>query len=87
MDAHTFFLDCPAYIDRDGTARCGLPAAVEYSYRLGSTDGALRGVKIRCPRGHWFSGLVDVLTVPAASPLDVIADAPRAGMAARVSPR
>jgi hypothetical protein len=87
MDAHTFFLDCPAYIGRDGAARCGLPAAVEYSYRLGSTDGALTGVKIRCPRGHWFSGPVDALTVPAAAPPEVAADAPRAGIAARVSPR
>ena len=22
------FLDCPAYLDEDGTARCGLPAEV-----------------------------------------------------------
>ena len=87
MDAHTFFLDCPAYTDRDGTARCGLPAAVENSYRLGSTDGAVTSVKIRCPRGHWFSGPVDALTVPAASAPDVAAGAPRAGIAARVSPR
>ncbi len=23
------FLDCPAYLDRDGAVRCGLPAEVE----------------------------------------------------------
>ena len=67
MDSDTAFFDCPAYIDRDGTARCGLPAAVEYRYRLGSTDGAVTAVKIRCPQGHWFSGPVDALTMPAAS--------------------
>ena len=67
MDSDTAFFDCPAYIDRDGTARCGLPAAVEHRYRLGSTDGAVTAVKIRCPRGHWFSGPVDALTMNAAS--------------------
>ena len=67
MDSDTAFFDCPAYIDRDGTARCGLPAAVEYRYRLGSTDGAVTAVKIRCPQGHWFSGPVDALTMHAAS--------------------
>ncbi len=66
MDADTIFLDCPAYTDPRGTARCGLPAAVEDRYRLGSTDGAVTGVRIRCPRGHWFSGPVDALTTHAA---------------------
>ena len=67
MDADTTFLDCPAYIDGNGAARCDLPAAVESRYTLGSTDGAVTAVKIRCPRGHWFSGPVDALTIPAAS--------------------
>ena len=67
MDSETIFLDCPAYIDRYGTARCGLPAAVEDRYTLGSTDGAVTAVKIRCPQGHWFSGPVDALTMHAAS--------------------
>ena len=26
------FLDCPAYLDRDGTLRCALPAEVEDRY-------------------------------------------------------
>ena len=69
MDAGTTFFDCPAYLDRDGTARCGLPAAVEDRYTLGSTDGAVTGVKIRCPQGHWFSGPVDALIMHAAPAL------------------
>jgi hypothetical protein len=72
MDANTTFLDCPAYLDRDGTLRCGLPAEVEDRYALGSTDGAVTGLKIRCPRGHWFSGAVDGLTtgLPASAGTD-----------------
>jgi hypothetical protein len=65
MDTGVTFLDCPAYLDTHGTARCGLPAMVEYRYRIRSTDGMLDGVKIRCPRDHWFLGPVDALTVPA----------------------
>jgi hypothetical protein len=61
MDANAIFLDCPAYIDRDGTERCGLPAEVQDRYTLGSTDGAVTGLKVRCPKGHWFSGAVDAL--------------------------
>jgi hypothetical protein len=67
MDADTTFFDCPAYLNGDGTVRCGLPAAVEDSYTLGSTDGPVTSVKIRCPQGHWFSGPVDSLTVPVAA--------------------
>ena len=50
MNAELMFMDCPAYMDRHGTARCGLPAAVECRYTLSSVDGPLEGVKIRCPR-------------------------------------
>ncbi|HEY1324909.1 MAG TPA: hypothetical protein VGF32_31930 [Streptosporangiaceae bacterium] len=56
------FLDCPAYLDRRGTVRCGLPAEVEYRYTVGSTDGPLESAKISCPRGHWFNGLIESLT-------------------------
>ncbi len=85
MDADSIFLDCPAYTDRNGTTRCGLPTAVEDRYTLGSTDGAVTGVRIRCPAGHWFSGPVDALTIHAASAPDVAApdvagDASRAGV-------
>ena len=56
------FMDCPEFSDRHGTARCGLPAAVEYRYTVSSMEGLLESVKIRCPRGHWFSGPVEALT-------------------------
>jgi len=55
------FLNCPAYLDNDGAARCGLPAEVEYWYTLESSAGALQSVKIRCPRDHWFNGPVEYL--------------------------
>jgi hypothetical protein len=62
MDAGMMFLDCPAYRDRRGAARCGLPAEVEYRYTLGSTDGSLESAKIRCPAGHVFNGPLESLT-------------------------
>ena len=64
MDTGVTFLDCPAYLDRHGTARCGLPAVVEYRYPIRSTEGTLDGAKIRCPRGHWLLGQVDAMTLP-----------------------
>ena len=85
MGSDLTFFDCPAYIDRDGTACCGLPAAVEDRYRLGSTDGPVTAVKIRCPQGHWFSGPVDALTMHAAPARDVAAGATQAGIATHVS--
>jgi hypothetical protein len=71
MDTTVMFLDCPAYLDRTGASRCGLPAAVEYRYTMQSTDGPLESAKIRCPRGHCFNGPLDSLVLdktPAASP-------------------
>jgi hypothetical protein len=56
------FLDCPAYLDRRGTVRCGLPAAVEDRYTMTSTDGPLESARIRCPDGHMFNGPVESLT-------------------------
>ena len=84
MDASATFLDCPAYMNENGTVRCGLPAVVEDSYTLDSTDGPVTSVKIQCPAGHWFSGPVAVLTVHADA-----APTPSAPVAvpARVSPR
>ena len=68
MDTGVTFLDCPAHldrhVDRHGTARCGLPAVVEYRYPIRSTEGMLDGVKIRCPRRHWFLGPVEALVMP-----------------------
>jgi len=62
MEADVTFLDCPAYLDRRGTARCGLPAEVAYCYALGSTDGPLDSAKIHCPAGHVFNGPLESLT-------------------------
>jgi len=62
------FLDCPAYADRTGAKRCGLPAEFESRYIIWSSDGPLESAKIRCPRGHWFNGPMDSLIVPASQP-------------------
>ena len=59
MDASVMFLDCPAYLDSRGVARCGLPAAVEYRYMMSSTGGPLESARIRCPRGHVFNGSLE----------------------------
>lgn len=63
MDSYVMFVDCPEYMDKQGTARCGLPAEVLYRYNFTSTDGPLESAKIRCPRGHWFNGLIESLIV------------------------
>jgi hypothetical protein len=62
MYDEVMFLDCPAYLDRHGAARCGLPAEVEDRYTMRSTDGPLESARIRCPRGHWFNGPIASLT-------------------------
>ena len=56
------FLDCPAYMDQHGAARCGLPTVVEDRYTVTSTDGPLESARIRCPRGHHFNGPLESLT-------------------------
>jgi hypothetical protein len=63
MDTQVIFLDCPEYLDTQGTARCGLPAEVLYRYNSTSTDGPLESVKISCARGHWFNGAIESLAV------------------------
>ena len=55
------FLDCPAYLDRDGTARCGLPAEVRCRFVMRSTDGPIECAMIRCPVGHGFNGAIESL--------------------------
>ena len=62
MDADMIFMDCPAYMDKHGAVRCGLPAEVEHRYTVRSSDAPLECAKIRCPRGHWFNGPVESLT-------------------------
>ena len=56
------FLDCPAYLDRDGTMRCALPAEVRCRFTMRSTDGPIECAIIRCPAGHWFNGAIESLT-------------------------
>ena len=63
MDASTMFLDCPAYMNKTGSVRCGLPAEVEDRYLMRSTDGPLESARIRCPLGHWFNGPIESLTL------------------------
>ena len=63
VEGEAMLIDCPAFLGHDG-ARCGLPAEVEARYTFRSTDGPLESAKIRCPRGHWFNGLIESLTAP-----------------------
>jgi hypothetical protein len=49
MDSYLMFLNCPAYMDKNGAARCGLPAEVHCRYTMNSTDGPLESAKISCP--------------------------------------
>jgi hypothetical protein len=56
------FLDCPAYLNQDGTVRCGLPAEATCPYPMRSTDGPLEGVRISCPAGHHFNGTIESLS-------------------------
>jgi hypothetical protein len=71
------YLDCPAYLDEHGAVRCGLPATVEGSYTMSSSDRPLAAVRIRCPAGHFFNGPIELLTWEKN--LDVTAEAARAG--------
>lgn len=57
------FLDCPAYLDAEGNARCGLPAEVRYRFTMSSTDGPLESAMIECPLGHFFNGPIESLTL------------------------
>jgi hypothetical protein len=56
------FLDCPAYLDPDGSVRCGLPAEVRCRFTMCSTDGPVESATIRCPAGHYFCGAIESLT-------------------------
>lgn len=56
------FLDCPAWLDRQGAVRCGLPAEVRCRFTMRSTDGPVESAMIRCPAGHHFNGAIESLT-------------------------
>src|SRR5215472_1499948 len=62
MEATMMFLDCPAYLDEEGTLRCGLPAEVRYRFTMRSSDGPIEAAMISCPSGHWFNGPIESLT-------------------------
>ena len=62
VETDVMFLDCPAYLDKQGAVRCGLPAQVEDRYTAESTDGPLECAKLRCPLGHVFNGTIESLT-------------------------
>jgi hypothetical protein len=56
------FLDCPADLDQEDAARCGLPAEVRCRFTMSSADGPVESAMIRCPAGHHFSGPIESLT-------------------------
>jgi hypothetical protein len=56
------FLACPAYLNDDGSVRCGLPAEVTFRFTMRSSDGPLESVMIQCPARHHFSAPVEFLT-------------------------
>jgi hypothetical protein len=62
VEVKMMFLECPAYLDEEGAARCGLPAEVKCRFVMRSTDGPLECAMIRCPAGHWFNGPIESLT-------------------------
>jgi len=64
VDSQIEFVECPAYVDDDGTLRCGLPAEVLDRFSLWSTDGWLAAAVIACPVNHRFSAPLDALHVP-----------------------
>jgi len=56
------FLDCPACLDQQSAARCGLPAEARSRFTTRSTDGPPDSIMISCPAGHAFSGPAASLT-------------------------
>jgi hypothetical protein len=49
MNPSVMFMDCPAYMDRRGTVRCGLPAAVEYRYTVSTMAGCWKAPRSAAP--------------------------------------
>ena len=56
------FLACPAYLNDDGSVRCGLPAEMTCRFTMRSSDGPLESVMIQCPARHHFNAPVEFLT-------------------------
>ncbi len=84
MGASAMFLDCPAYMDKSGSVRCGLPAEVEDRYLMRSTDGPLESARIRCPRGHFFNGPVESLRLEERPDAPVACEAAECEAIARI---
>ena len=61
------FLACPAYLNDDGSLRCGLPAEVTCQFTMRSSDGPLESVMIQCPARHHFNAPVEFLTFEDSS--------------------
>ena len=66
MESQLAFLDCPAYQDEEGLARCGLPAEVLRRFIIESTDGPLESVMIKCPVSHVFTAPVEFLSLKSS---------------------
>jgi hypothetical protein len=62
VSGHIMFLACPAYMDRDGAVRCGLPAEVSCRFVMIPPGGPRESVMIRCPPGHCVKGPIEFLT-------------------------
>ena len=56
------FFDCPAWLDKEGAIRCGLPAEVRCRFTMRSTDGLIESAMILCPDSHRFNGPIESLT-------------------------
>jgi hypothetical protein len=63
MESQATFLDCPAYLDKQGLVRCGLPAEAKRRFIMSSTDGPLESAMIWCPAGHFFNGPIKFLSL------------------------
>ena len=74
MESQIMFLDCPAYLDKEGAVRCGLPAEVRRRFIMRSSDGPLESAMIRCPAGHFFSGPIEFLTFDKPAPAPTMTD-------------
>jgi hypothetical protein len=63
MESQLAFLDCPAWLDDEYLARCGLPAEVLRRFIIDSTGGPLESVMIKCPARHSFIAPIEFLSL------------------------
>jgi hypothetical protein len=67
MESQLAFLDCPAWLDEECLARCGLPAEVLRRFIMESTSGPLESVIISCPGGHSFIAPIEFLSLESGT--------------------